>query len=168
MGKELLGLTLRVSIMYLFALSLLRLAGKRSIGNLSPLDFIVTLIIGDMFDDIFWTEIPLSQAVVGMATIIVLHMGVEYASYLNKRIEHWVCGGETPIVRSGRLVQEGMRNQRFPREEVYADLRLQGEDTLRDIRAANLEPNGQLSVLHKEDAQPAQKKDLPQLLELFR
>jgi len=168
MITEIIGLILRISIMYGFALVLLRLAGKRSIGDLSSLDFIVALILGDMFDDVFWAEIPLSQAFVGMTVIILLHVGIAFATYRSKHLDHWINGGPTPIVRSARLVQEGMRTQRLPREEVYADLRIQGEENLTHIRAADLEPSGQLSVLQKEEARPVPKKDLPRLLELLR
>ncbi len=53
MDLDLTGIALRVSVMYIFALVLVRMAGKQSLGQLTPMDFVVTLIIGDLFDDVF-------------------------------------------------------------------------------------------------------------------
>ena len=51
MELDLTGIVFRVSVMYLYALALLRISGKQSVSHLTTLDFIVTLIIGDLFDD---------------------------------------------------------------------------------------------------------------------
>ena len=72
------GIALRVTIMYLYALALVRLAGKQSLGQLTGMDFVVTLIIGDLFDDVFWVEVPIVQGLVAFATVVFVHMLVTF------------------------------------------------------------------------------------------
>jgi len=158
--EALLSLAFRISVMYAFALTLLRLAGKRSIGDLSALDFLVILIIGDQFDDVFWMDIPLSQGLVGMATIVGLHMLVSYAGWRSQHIHNFVASTPTPVVQKGELLFEGMRQERTPEQTVLMALRMLGEDSPHEVREGAWEPNGQLSVLKIEKEKPLQKGDL--------
>ena len=64
MELDLTGIILRVSVMYLYALALLRISGKQSVDHLTALDFLITLIIGDLFDDIFWAEVTIPHGLV--------------------------------------------------------------------------------------------------------
>ena len=68
---DLTGVIFRVSIVYLYALALVRLSGKQSISQLTAMDFVVTLIIGDLFDDVFWVEVPVLQGMVAFAVLII-------------------------------------------------------------------------------------------------
>lgn len=165
--QDLIGIVLRISILYLYVLALLRLSGKRSIGALSPLDFVVALIIGDLFDDVIWAEIPLSKGLVGLTTIFVLHGSMAYLTYRSQQIHDLVESTKTMVVRNSRFVKEGLDHERTSKDIVYAQLRLQNEENLQEVHEAFWEPNGQLSVQKKAENKPVQKKGLPQLVELF-
>jgi uncharacterized membrane protein YcaP (DUF421 family) len=155
------SLLLRVSIMYVYALTLIRLAGKRSIGNLSPFDFVMATMIGDFFDDVFWAEVPLIQGLVAVATLIALHVLVAHATFRIGRLRRWLEGTKTPIIQQGRFLLAGLHHERTSRDSVLSALRMQrlSQDELNHIKEANWEPSGQLSVLRSEEARPAQKRD---------
>jgi uncharacterized membrane protein YcaP (DUF421 family) len=161
--QDLIGIALRITVIYFYALLLLRLSGKRSIGSLSALDLVVALIVGDMFDDIIWGEIPLSQGLVGMTTVVVMHTLVAYGSWKSKRIEKLVSAKPTRVVLNGRMLLDNLSSQRTPPADVEAGLRLLGEDQLEDIQEAFWEPSGQLSAKKKAPAQPVQKRELAEL-----
>ena len=161
--QALIGIALRITFIYFYALLLLRLTGKRSIGTLSALDLVVTLIAGDMFDDIIWAEIPLSQGLVGMSMVVLLHSLVAYASWKSKRIERLVSAAPTRVVLNGKLLPGNLLSQRTPAADVEASLRSRGEDKLEEIREACWEPSGQLSALKMEPAKPVAKRDLAAL-----
>lgn len=166
--EEYLGILLRVSIMYLYALAVLRISGKRSIDHVSIFDFLVANIIGDMFDDVFWAEIPLAQGLTGMATIMLLHVLV---SYLQERSDtvHWIVASkETVVVKNASFVKEGLERERTSKDTVYEQLRIKGEEKLEEVREANWEPGGKLSMLRKEAYREVQKQELQQLKELFK
>jgi uncharacterized membrane protein YcaP (DUF421 family) len=161
--QDLLGIVLRASVMYLYALLLLRLSGKRSIGALTALDFVVTTIIGDLFDDVIWAEIPLAQGVVGISVIVLLHTLAACASWRSARVDRLLSSEPARLIHHGQFVQESLDRERMRRETVEMELRLQGEDKLDEIREADLEPGAEVSCLKEEPSQPAEKRDLPAL-----
>ena len=69
-----LRIALRVVFGYFWVLALLRLTGKRAIKHGDVSTFVVALVIGDMFDDLFWAEVPPWQFVVGVTTLIFTHL----------------------------------------------------------------------------------------------
>ncbi len=161
--EDLIGIALRISFIYAYALLLLRLSGKRSVGSLSTLDFIVAFIVGDMFDDIIWAEIPLAQGLVGMTTVVLLHTLLAFASWKSQRVDALVNSTPTRLVRNGRMLPDALARERMTAVEVTAGLRQLGEDKLEEIREACLEPSGALSVIKQEAAKPVQKRELAAL-----
>jgi uncharacterized membrane protein YcaP (DUF421 family) len=165
---EYLAIFLRVSVMYVYVLSLMRLSGKRTLGHLSPLDFVITAMIGDFFDDVFWAEVPMAQGLVAITTLVLLHLLVSFADSRSRVIHRLVGSHQTLVIRRGRFVDAALSRERVGRDEVTSMLRGKGEGDLDEVRAAYMEPTDHLSVLKHEQAQGAQKKDLPALRELFR
>ena len=159
MELDLSGIILRVSVMYLYALALVRISGKQSLGQLTPMDFIVTLIIGDFFDDVFWQEVPLMEGMVGFATIILVHILVTLVTSRNKSIYWMLSSPARPLIEDGRLVQKNLGLERIRAEDVQFELRLKGEEHMREVKEARLEPSGQMSVIKDPSCKPVQKKD---------
>jgi uncharacterized membrane protein YcaP (DUF421 family) len=62
-------------------LLVVRLAGKRTIREGTPFDFLVALMLGDFPDDVIWGEVPVAQGVVAIGSVMRLHVMVSYASY---------------------------------------------------------------------------------------
>jgi uncharacterized membrane protein YcaP (DUF421 family) len=166
--EDYLGILIRISVMYIYVLILLRLAGKRSIASLSSLDLVIGLLIGDLFDDVIWAEVPLSQGIVAFTTVILLHMLVAFAEYRSDWIYQLISAKETELVRNGKLKEEGLQRERLRRSTVLYELRLQGEDGPAEIQKASLEPSGSTSVLKREASRPAQRRDLPALKKLVK
>lgn len=159
MELDLTGIIFRVSVMYLYTLALLRISGKQSVSHLNALDFIVTIIIGDLFDDIFWVEVPILQGMVAFAAITLVHILVTYLASRNRSIHRLVVSPPRLVVENGRLAQENLQRERLRPETVQFELRLKGEEHLRDIREARVEPEGEISVLKTFASKPVQKKD---------
>ena len=68
-------IVLRVLFAYVFARLMVRLSGHREILQVDIHSFIVALIVGDLFDDFFWSEVPASQFVVAVASLFLVHVG---------------------------------------------------------------------------------------------
>ena len=159
---DVLPLLVRVSATYLFLLVLLRVSGKRSIKATTPFDVIVAFVVGDMPDDMIWGEVPFAQGMVGIATLVLVHLLVEWATYRSARLERWLGGVATPILRAGRL-QPGAARERVSAGEVDAMLRLHGVERRSEVAQALLEPSGRLSVVLQEESAPATRRDLDEL-----
>jgi uncharacterized membrane protein YcaP (DUF421 family) len=159
MDLDLTGIIFRVSIMYVYALALVRIAGKQSLGQLTPMDFVVTLVIGDLFDDVFWAEVPLAEGMVGFASIILIHILFTFVTSRNTSIYWAFASPARPLIEAGRLVQKNLQIERIRAEDVQFELRLKGEEHMREVKEARLEPSGQVSVIKDPAYKPVPKKD---------
>jgi len=167
--NELLGIVVRLTFMYFYAMALLWFTGKRSIGDLTALDFVVTLILGDQFDNVFWGTIPVADGVVGVATIFILHFLTAYLTMESKPLR-WLLNGRTkiPLLVNSRWQEEGMARERTSKEDVYSQLRLQGIEYIKEIEEGSWESNGEFSAIEKEEYKPVQKQDLERLKKWFK
>jgi uncharacterized membrane protein YcaP (DUF421 family) len=73
---ELWRIVVRALLVYVFALAIIRIAGKRTVGQTDLSSFVVVLVIGDMFDDMLWAEVPAAQFVVGVGALVLTHVAV--------------------------------------------------------------------------------------------
>jgi uncharacterized membrane protein YcaP (DUF421 family) len=159
MELDLTGIIFRVSVMYLYALALVRISGKQTLGQLTPMDFVVTLIIGDLFDDVFWVEVPIVQGMVAFATIVLVHLLVTFFTSRNTSLYWLLASPARPLIEEGRLVHKSLRLERIRAEDVQFELRLKGEEHMREVKEARLEPSGRVSVIKNPSNKPVQRKD---------
>ena len=133
----------------------LRLTGKRQIGELEPIELVLTMLLSDLasvpmqdFDS------PLINGVVPILTLLALTTLLSYISFRSGRFRSLICGEPAIVVRCGRLQQRAMRHNRMTVDELMEELRGQGVTNLKDVKYAVLETSGQVSVLLRSDAQP--------------
>lgn len=156
--EEILGVVIRVSVLYGFLLMMLRFTGKRGLDSLSPFDFLVGLVLGDMLDDAIWNDIPLAHGLAGITVILALHVVLALATSRSRRLHDLVSSTPTLVVKNGKFIPGGLAKERTPREDVQSELRMEGEDTLKDIAQAQWESGGQLSVFKRKPGGPEPKK----------
>ena len=87
-----LRIVVRVAFAYLAALILVRIAGHREIKQVDIHSFVVALIVGDLFDDLFWLEVPASQFVVAVVSLFTIHMAASLQWFHSGR-RTWPAGG---------------------------------------------------------------------------
>jgi uncharacterized membrane protein YcaP (DUF421 family) len=154
----------RAVFAYLFIVALMRLSGKRAVAQATAFDFVLAIIIGDMFDDLFWAEVPASQFAVATGTLVLLEIAVSAGGYLSPAFARMVDGSQGVVVRDGRPVRRGMLRERLNERSVEALLRqkegLEREDWA-EVETAAVELDGQPSIIKHEWARDAQRRDLP-------
>jgi len=74
-------LGVRALFAYFFALALVRSSGKRTVKQGDPQSFVLAVIVGDMFDDLFWAEVSAAQFVVATGTLVLLHVMASLTLY---------------------------------------------------------------------------------------
>jgi uncharacterized membrane protein YcaP (DUF421 family) len=96
---------------------------------------------------------------VGFATIILVHMLVTFVTSRNTSI-YWIFASPArPLIETGRLVQKNLQIERMRAEDVQFELRLKGEEHMREVQESRLEPSGQVSVIKDSSYKPVPKKD---------
>jgi uncharacterized membrane protein YcaP (DUF421 family) len=157
---SLLSIAVRALFAYAFLLIILRLTGKRTIYQGTPLDFVVALIVGDMIDDLLWAEVPAAQFVVGVGMLFVTHVAVALGVFHNSTFARLVEGLPVAVVTNGAPLRAGMRRERFSLPDLLVAMRQSSVDDLREVENANIEVSGEVSVLPREWAKEAQRQDL--------
>ena len=71
----------RVLFGYVFALAVIRIAGKRTVSRTDVSSCVVLIVIGDMFDDLLWGDVPAAQFVVGIGALVLAHVTARLAVF---------------------------------------------------------------------------------------
>lgn len=165
---ELYKIALRALFAYVFILTLLRLSGKRTVAQGTTFDFVLALIIGDMFDDLFWAEVPASQFAAGTGALVVTHLLFSMTGFISKPLDRIIDGTPLMFMRGGLLLRPGMRSERMNEKEVEMLLRHKAgleRERWAEVKSAWIEADGRASVIKREWARIAQKQDRDRLSE---
>jgi uncharacterized membrane protein YcaP (DUF421 family) len=157
---ELLLTAARAAAVYAIMLVVLRLSGKRAIGNFSAFDLLVALMLGEVVDEIIYGDVDFIQGLVPIAVVTLLQVGTSWLSYLDHGWNKVLEGVPTVIVRDGELDRKGLRTERMNHKDVMAELRQSGIGDLREVKLATVENDGRVSVLKQEWAEELSKADV--------
>jgi uncharacterized membrane protein YcaP (DUF421 family) len=147
-------------VVYVLVLIVIRLMGKRAVGNFSAFDLLVALMIGEIVDELIYGDVPFLKGVIPLIVIGLMHEANAWLSHLGGGFGKLLEGTPSIIVKDGEFQPKGMRRERMNEEDVMAQLRLRGIDVLREVKLAIVENDGQVSVIHQPWAEPLQKADL--------
>lgn len=162
--NELIQTALRATAVYFFVLFIIRILGKREVGSVTAIDFLVALMIGEVVDEIVFGDVTMVQGGLSIVTVAAWHLANSWASYKNKTIDKITEDGPVVLVENGQIQDKNLARERINEEELWSLLRLQSVESLDQVKKATLEPGGSLSVILVEWAQPLQKGDLDRLL----
>lgn len=145
---QLLQVAFRTSFMYLYAVLNIRLMDKRSLGMLSPFEFIIIIALGtSVGDPMFYTHVPLIQGMIVISTIVLMERIVSTFAERNKIIEKLLGGSPTMIIKEGKEIRSAMKKQNLTKEELCSALRIRGVKNIGQVEYAYLEPSGSISIL---------------------
>lgn len=158
--QELLLTAARGLGVYLFMLVVIRLLGKREVGNFSAFDLLVALMLGEVVDEVIYGDVGPAQGAVAVLVIALAQYVSGWLSHLDHGMESLLEGKPTVVVRNGEIQKDGLRKERMSPHDLMAQLRLQSVDDLREVELAVIETNGQVSAVKEDWAEPVQKGDL--------
>ncbi|MGH9758011.1 MAG: DUF421 domain-containing protein, partial [Candidatus Acidiferrales bacterium] len=151
---------LRSLVVYLFLLIMFRLLGKRQVGQMTPFDLIVLLILSNALQNaMIGPDNSLTGGLVGATVILAANWIIGRAAFDSPRLERAIEGVPTVLIHNGKLVEGNLRKETISREELLSNLRTQGYFNLSEVQTAVLEPSGKLSVL-KEQPHPSPETPL--------
>jgi uncharacterized membrane protein YcaP (DUF421 family) len=140
-------LIVRATVVYLVLFFLLRFIGKKHVGQMSPFDLVVLLIISETVDgSLIGDDKSLTGGLISAATLIVLVAIMGYLAWQNRTIERYVDGRPKILVRHGHVLNQVLDEQQVTRSELMEGLRQQGCSAVTEVRFAILENDGTISV----------------------
>ena len=141
----------RTVVVYVFLVAGLRFFGKRELGQLNPLDFIVLLLLSNTVQNaIIGNDNSLAGGLIGAALLFVINHALVKYVYRHPRARRMIEGRAEEVVRDGRVLSSALRHNLITREELEAAARKQGIEHLKDVECARLEVSGAISFAVKE------------------
>ena len=157
----LLTVFLRTLFFYFFILVIIRVMGKREVGQLSPFDLVVTIMMAEAsIMAIENPELPLLAGVIPIVTLMVAEVSLSYFSMKSLVVRLLVTGRPNMVIKNGKILEEELRRIRYNVHDLLAQLRQQGITDPQQVEFALVEASGSLSVIPKASERPVQPKDM--------
>src|SRR5262245_62119946 len=138
---------LRAAIVYVFLLGLLRVTGKRQVGQLAPFDLVLLLVLSNAVQNSMnGGDNSLVGGLISAATLVALNYGVGLLTYRNKKLEALIEGRPHLLIHNGKLYEDVLVHAKMTHHELAAALRRAGCSCAEEVHSAILENNGQISV----------------------
>ena len=160
-GKEAVCVVIYRTLLFYFALILvIRLLGKRQVGQMEPSEFVVTMLIANLasvpLED--W-DIPVWGGLVPMGIVFVCERLISKLCLKSIRARRRLCGKPVILIENGKLLEENLRRTRVNLDELSGHLREQGVLAMETVQFAILETNGTITVFPYPPEN--QKQELP-------
>lgn len=137
----------RAAVVYIAIIILLRLGGKRQIGQMGAGEFVSILLISNAVQNSMnGGDNSITGGLILASVIIALSITIAYMTYRSKKMENLISGTPTLLIHNGKILQKNLEREFLSVHEMRALLRRQGIHDLSDIHAAILESNGFISV----------------------
>ncbi len=153
---------LRLLILCTVALLVVRLMGNRTVGQLSPFDFVIMVGIGDIIVAGTMDQNPTLQAgVESLIVLLVLQQLIGYLALKNKTLRKWFEGTPVTLVQNGRLIKENFSKTHFNYDDLRQELHKKGLDMsdLDIIEIARLESCGEFTMVRTPENEPLTKNE---------
>ena len=138
-------------IVYVFMIVILRLTGKRQIGQMAPFDLVLLLVLSNAVQNSMnGGDNSVSGGLISASTLIPANWLVAWVTYRNKGLERLIEGAPRVLIHNGKLFQEVMTQERLTQHELNAALRGAGCLAVEEVHCAILENNGEISVIPKK------------------
>lgn len=146
-------IVIRATCMFIVVYLLLRLLGKRELGQLTPFEFITLVVMGDLIQQgVTQTDFSLIGATLAIATFAFWGVVLSWVTYLFPRAEKILDGEARVLIRNGKLLDQNLKRDRLTRREIESEMRLAGIASIDDVAWALLETNGKMSFLQRADS----------------
>ena len=145
-------LILRAAAVYVVLFALLRIGGKKHVGDLSPFDLVVLLILSETLQGaLIADDNSLIGGLLSAATLLAIVHAVGYVSWRYKKVERILEGTPRVLVRHGHVYRDVMSEERVTHSELIEAMRREGCATLTNVRFALLENDGTITVGLKDE-----------------
>ena len=151
---------IRTIILYLILIAVIRLMGKRQIGQMEPSEFVVTMLVANLASIPMQDGgIPLFSGLVPILTVLGVELVLSALSMKNLRLRKLLCGKPVILIENGNILQKNLKKTRITLDELIGHLREKDVLDLKSVQYAILETNGNLSVFPYPKEKPASAKE---------
>ena len=149
----------RAIVLYIIVLVVMRLMGKREIGQLQPFELAIAIMIADLASiPMTDTGVPISNGIVPILGLLVMHLLISTINLKSMKAREIICGKPQILIYRGKIDEKALQKERFTLNELQERLRDKNIVNISDVEYAILETNGQISVIEK----PNKRNTIPE------
>lgn len=149
----------RAIILYIIVLIVMRLMGKREIGQLQPFELAISIMIADLASiPMTETGVPISNGIIPIAGLLVMHLIISILNIKSLKARQIICGKPRILIYRGKIDEQALKKERFTINELQERLRGNNVVNLGDVEFAILETNGEVTVIQK----PEKRNTIPE------
>src|SRR3974390_2655556 len=154
-GPVLLQIVIRTGVIYLLVLVGVRLSGKREVGQMTPFDLTLLLLLSNSVQNAMTgPDTSLMGGAVAAGTLLVLNYVVASVSGRNRRLRRLIEGEPNLLVHDGKIIQSHMEREHVSMDELHRALREHGINSCDQVALAVLEVDGSISCLKYDEFKP--------------
>ncbi len=150
---------IRAILLYILVLFVMRLMGKREIGQLQPFELAISIMIADLASiPMTDTGVPISNGIIPILGLLVMHLLISLINMKSIKGREIICGKPSILIYRGKINEEALKKERFTINELEERLRGNNIFNLCDVEYAILETSGQVTVIQK----PEKRNTIPE------
>ena len=149
----------RAIILYIIVLIVMRLMGKREIGQLQPFELAISIMIADLASiPMTETGVPIFNGIIPILGLLVMHLIISIINIKSLKAREIICGKPRILIYRGKIDEKALKKERFTINELQERLRGNNIVNLGDVEYAILETSGQVTVIQK----PEKRNTIPE------
>ncbi len=152
---------IRAIILYIIVLIVMRLMGKREIGQLQPFELAISIMIADLAS-VPMTElgIPITNGIIPILGLLIMHMLISIINMKSLKMRTIMSGQPSLLIYRGKIDEKVLKKERLTLNELEEKLRSNNVFNLGDVEYAILETNGEVTVIQKPEKRNVIAEDL--------
>lgn len=155
-GHVIVQIILRTAAIYAVVLLGVRLSGKREVGQMTPFDLTLLLLISNAVQNsMTGTDTSLAGGIAAAATLLILNYMVAELSGGNRRFRRFIEGQPSLLIHDGTIINAHLAKEHVSMDELQRSLREHGISSYHDVALAVLEVDGSISCLKYDEINPA-------------
>ena len=148
----------RAIILYIIVLIVMRIMGKREIGQMQPFELAISIMIAALAaTPMAETGIPISNGIIPILGLLVMHLVISTINIKSTKAREILCGKPSILINKGKIDENVLRKERFTINELEERLRDNNIFNIGDVEYAILETSGQVTVIPK----PSKRNTIP-------
>ncbi len=156
-------IVIRATALFAITFLLLRLLGKRELGQMAPFEVVMLVVIGDLIQQgVTHNDFSITGATLAIFTFAFWTVVLGWLAYAFPALRKLLEDEPRVIIQNGQLLKANLRRDRMTVEEVESEMRLAGIATVSEVDWAILEPNGKISFIGKQESARSDQKDQPE------
>jgi uncharacterized membrane protein YcaP (DUF421 family) len=152
LGSTVLEIVIRTAIIYAAVLIGMRLSGKRQVGQMTPFDLVLLLLIANAVQNAMTgPDTSLIGGLAAAGTLLVLNVIISRLAFRIRRVRNVVEGNPTLLIHAGKIIPDHLEHERIGEKALHQALREHGVAAVEEVQTAILEIDGSISVIRKDE-----------------